>query len=290
MLKIKKGIASSDIEYGSSRILFVEGINGSLDEELLNQVFSTINVKGIGTCSNIKSAASAFADVHPTYFFVVDRDHQTDENIEKTWEAFEKKRGNLIIWRKKEIENYFLDPMLLSASEFLKGEITEADIREAIVSYAKEELYMCVTNRVIINLRENLKTNWIHKYTDPQKIPNKETALLTLKENAIIKEKLSEIVTMFSSIEDNFNRELRFLLGENEELRWGEGRWLDLMPGKNILHKLLNSTKLFVVTDSYGNQVTGKDRRKLILSRILKDESVWPDDFKKLKTLLDNRE
>lgn len=290
MLKIKKGIASSDIEYGSSRILFVEGINGSLDEELLTQVFSTINVKGIGPCSYIKSAASAFADVHPTYFFVVDRDHQTDENIEKTWEAFEKKRGNLIIWRKKEIENYFLDPMLLSASEFLKGEITEADIREAIVSYAKEELYMCVTNRVIIDLRENLKVNWIHKYTDSQKIPNKETALLTLKENAIIKEKLSEIDTMFSSIEDNFNRELRFLLGENEELRWGEGRWLDLMPGKSILHKLLNSTKLFVVTDNYGNQVTGKDRIKLILSRILKDESVWPDDFKKLKTLLDNRE
>lgn len=290
MLKIKKGIASSDIEYGSSRILFVEGINGSLDEELLTQVFSTINVKGIGPCSYIKSAASAFADVHPTYFFVVDRDHQTDENIEKTWEAFEKKRGNLIIWRKKEIENYFLDPMLLSASEFLKGEITEADIREAIVSYAKEELYMCVTNRVIIDLRENLKVNWIHNYTNSNEFPNKETALLTLKGNAVIKEKLSEIDTMFSSMEDIFNRELRFLLGENEELRWGEGRWLDLMPGKSILHKLLNSTKLFVVTDNYGNQVTGKDRRKLILSRILKDESVWPDDFKKLKTLLDNRE
>lgn len=292
MMNIKKGLNASDISYGSSRVLFVEGQSGSIDEIVISRVIDFIQVKAIGPSSHIKPASKAFENVHPAYFFVVDRDHQEDDEVDKTWKDFEAGYSNLIIWRKKELENYFLDPTLLHASTFLKKDVTINEIKASILNYAKSNIYMHIVNRVIIELRETLKNKWIDTYKCENLFPDANSALSVLLGNRFIQEKPTNVSSALSAsaIESLFYKNLELMLGANQtELSWEQGKWLELMPGKNILRQILNDTRLFNVEDTTGQCVTGLKKQEIILSRLLKDKSNWPEDFKKLNELLKNR-
>lgn len=283
------GFEPSDIGFGSSRILFVEGEPASIDARLLSPLLPELRVKGVGPSMNIKAAAEAFAKVHPAMYFLVDRDHQGDSVVEKTWNRFEEGTGNLIIWRKKEIENYFLDPKLLCASEFLKEGVAEEMIRERIIDYARSNIYMFVANRVVVHLREELKAEWIKLFKHREDFPNAEAALSQLLNNDLIKGKPCCVKEFFSTVPELFHDEQELMMGDGGNLEWGKGRWLDLMPGKDLLHMLLNDGKLFDVVDKKGRPVQGAPKRYEIMQRLLVVQENWPDDFKSLKQLLTKR-
>lgn len=289
MIEHKRGFASSEVEQGSSRVLFVEGEANSLDYILMSRVFTDVKVRAIGPSSNIKAAAKAFSNVHPSYFFVVDRDHQEDSFVEETWNKFKAGESNLVIWRKKEIENYFLNPTMLCSSEFILEGVTEEHIRERIEAYAKANIYMFAANRVIIRLREELKHQWIELYDKKEDFPDKEAALYKLMHNDKIQNKPTEVKGLFSTIEALFESELGFMVGEDGDLQWGKGKWLELMPGKKILHELLNDTKLFIVSGNGGRKVEGNRKRQEILARLLSKPENWPDDFVQLKNIIGAR-
>ena len=289
MIEHKRGFASSEVEQGSSRVLFVEGEANSLDYVLMSRVFTDVKVRAIGPSSNIKAAAKAFSNVHPSYFFVVDRDHQEDSFVEETWNKFKAGESNLVIWRKKEIENYFLNPTMLCSSEFILEGVTEEHIRERIKAYAKANIYMFAANRVIIRLREELKHQWIELYDKKEDFPDKEAALYKLMHNDKIQNKPTEVKGLFSTIEALFESELGFMVGEDGDLQWGKGKWLELMPGKKILHELLNDTKLFIVSGNGGRKVEGNRKRQEILARLLSKPENWPDDFVQLKNIIGAR-
>ncbi len=285
MIETKRGFASSDVEHGSSRVLFVEGEANSLDSILMSCIFKDLKVRSIGPSSNIKAAARAFSNVHPSYFFVVDRDHQEDSIVEETWNKFRAGESNLVIWRKKEIENYFLNPTMLCSSEFILEGVTEEHIRERIMTYAKANIYMFAANRVVIRLREELKYHWIDLYEKKEDFPDKEAALHKLMHNDKIQNKPTKVKELFSTIEPLFESELSFMVGEEGDLQWGKGKWLELMPGKKILHELLNDSKLFIVRGNGGKKVEGKRKCQEILSRLLSKPENWPDDFVQLKNI-----
>lgn len=289
MINTKNRVASSEVEHGSSRVLYVEGEEKSIDDILMSSIFTTIKVKAIGSSSNIRATAEAFSKVDPAAFFVIDRDHYKDEEVEKTWNNFKAGLGNLIIWRKKEIENYFLNPSLLCSSEFVKRGVTEERIQECIVDYAKEHIYRFVANRVIIALREELKCNWIRLYSTSKDFPNAKAALDQLLNNDKIKNKPKKVTKFFSQVGTRFEEELSLMVGEGEDLRWGKGRWVDLMPGKKVLRKVLNSSNFFDVRDKHGERVAEKLLHKEILKRLLRKEENWPEDFKQLNTLVNSR-
>ena len=289
MIEPKRGFASSEVNHGSSRVLFVEGESNSLDFVLMSFIFTDVKVRAIGPSSNIKAAARAFSGVHPSYFFVVDRDHQEDSIVEATWKRFKTGESNLVIWRKKEIENYFLDPSMLCSSEFILEGITEEHIIERIVAYAKANIYMFAANRVVIRLREELKYHWIDQYVKKEDFPDKEAALHKLMHNDKIQNKPTEVKELFSTIEALFESELGFMLGEDGDLQWGKGKWLELMPAKKILHELLNDSKLFIVRDNGGKKVEGKRKQQEILARLLSNSENWPEDFRQLKAIISTR-
>jgi hypothetical protein len=65
--------------------------------------------------------AHALYQYHHDYYFLIDRDHHNDEEIEQYWEKFpDESTDNPLIWRRREIENYFLIPeYLILCSEHL---------------------------------------------------------------------------------------------------------------------------------------------------------------------------
>jgi hypothetical protein len=103
--------------FGAEHTLFVEGSGSDpLDEDILKSYLQgikrfSIEIKSLGGNSEIKSAASALHAHHKNYYFVIDRDYYNDNEVEKTWLNFpDETKNNLLIWRKRELENYFISP------------------------------------------------------------------------------------------------------------------------------------------------------------------------------------
>jgi len=235
--------------------------------------------------------AQAFQNVHPTYYFLIDRDHNSDDEINSCWDNFLKPdTPNLLIWRKKEIENYFLDPSFLIHSKFIKEGTTEEMIQNKLVHFSKQNVYMGIANQVIISIREELKKNWIEIFNNNKLFKNAEEALRNLNER-----------NEFSSYADTVSQKIRkeeierrFVaiqqkMLDGNKLQWGKGQWLDLLPGKKILHDILG-TDLFSVVGMGGKKLTGKDKETEIIKNLLSQKTeILPIDFRKLKELMENR-
>lgn len=69
---------------------------------------------------SVRSVATALRQFHPEYWFVIDRDDWDDTAVEASWQRFpDPAHDNLLIWRKKELESYFLEPDWACRSRYL---------------------------------------------------------------------------------------------------------------------------------------------------------------------------
>lgn len=290
MISVRSTIEASDVNNGSTRVLFVEGREDSFDSRVLRRLLD-IDIKPVGKSSEIRAASKAFFDIHPGYFFLVDRDHFESEEVEKSWNDFAENKGNLIIWRKKEIENYFLDPEFLIHSRYIDKDRLQ-DIREILLNHARCQLYLSVVSQVIISVREELKCNWIKIPHNESDYPDESTALeklLAMSEFSAQDEKTSRILGK-ANLEKRYHQYLSILLGDASSLEWGKGEWLSLIPGKKILHKIFESRHIFGQIKGKNNQILqGKLRWKAIVDDLMKQNDYLPDDFKRLQSVISNR-
>lgn len=123
MVSIKTNIRPEEVRHKSQHVLFVEGSDiDSVDPTVLSELFNNIlTVKPLGASFHIKSAAEALYTHHPTYYFLIDRDHHDEKIVDEYWSTFpDPEKCNLLIWRRREIENYFLDPEYLGRSEYCR--------------------------------------------------------------------------------------------------------------------------------------------------------------------------
>jgi hypothetical protein len=72
--------------------LFVEGSKSSIDPQVLKTFFSeqgiNIRVEPLAHSSNLRTVARALYPYHPDYYFLIDRDHHSDEFVESCWNNF----------------------------------------------------------------------------------------------------------------------------------------------------------------------------------------------------------
>jgi hypothetical protein len=103
--------------------VFVEGSNDEeIDPIVIKELLringlTQVQVLVMGGCDNVRSAAQALFHEHPSYYFLIDRDDQDAQTVENYWLNFpDPATHNLLIWRKRELENYFIDPSYLQNS------------------------------------------------------------------------------------------------------------------------------------------------------------------------------
>lgn len=289
-MQIEKNIFPSQINFGSDHILFVEGKEDSIDSEVLSNILP-IKVQALGPSYNIMSVAQAFANVQPIYYFIIDRDHHSAEVVEDYWSKFPNTdTPNILIWRKKEIENYFLDSSFLSKSSYFVTDKTEDDLQKIILKQANRYLYMAAVNYTIISIREELKSNWIEIFKNVDEFKTEAEALeklLTIRNFSEFQQKVSDKLKD-EQIQSIFASYITLATGGEETLKWGKGKWLDLLPGKNILHSVLG-TALFVVKNRNGISLTGREKEQEIIKDLLTKTEHLPSDFIQLATLLKKR-
>ena len=148
-------------EDSSSRqiYLYVEGANNdSIDAVVLNGLFEGLNitVRNLGSSSNVKGAVSMFTNHEPNSFFLVDRDHHL-EDIQECYQL--KREGNLFVWSKKELENYFIAPDFLSHSSFFCGESDK--LKDLIIDTCQKELYLDIVNLIIAHFTKCIRSPYL---------------------------------------------------------------------------------------------------------------------------------
>jgi len=291
----KFGAAPEDVLQGSGHTLFVEGKNNQafdpivMKELLNNNDLGRITVQSIGHCDNVRSAAQALIYHHPSYYFLIDRDDNDDSTVEKSWNSFpDLSQHNLLIWNKRELENYFIEPTYLSNSPFLKTNVE--DLKKRILVECNQRIFIDAVNFTILHLNKKITKKLRYSFSDFNQFKCKEDgeqALEQLTEIEFKKNEIDEILTV-DFVKQIYFEMVQKLSGGTLPLQYDCGTWLEQLSGKEIMNNIMN--QCFQVQDRQGKYLQGEERTKQVVKKLLKlPLNQQPDDFQNLVTLLKER-
>lgn len=291
MVELRVRPHPGDIRQSARHTLFVESDTESgFDVKVLDELLEgRIDVKPLGPSFNIAAAAEALFRHHPNYYFLIDRDHQDDETVERSWKNFpDAETKNLLIWRRRQFENYFLIPEYLEKSECVA--CSREDLERHILKFASERVFLDIANLVIIQIRERMKKNWIQLFENIRGFETREKALealLNRKEFGSKKRDVSKSLRE-EAIEKSFEDTCHQFFGEADDLQFGYGRWLEMISGKDVLRQIAD--KCFRIKDNSGKWLQG-DERILEVGKDLvrKDLLDQPADFQDLYRMIHAR-
>lgn len=290
MLSVRTGIRPEEVRHQAQHVLFVEGNDeNALDPTVLKELFDPpLRIEPLGASFWIKSVAEALYPYHDTYYFLIDRDHHDNDFINRCWDNFpDSDTHNLLIWKRRELENYFLEPDYLVQSQFCQVEKDE--LEQQILQFANKRLFLDAANHVIISIREELKENWIEKFSNPDEFSSKEVALEKLKRTNKFEQHRTNVSNKASTeeVERRFYECLELMTDGQDQLDFGRGDWLDMVQGKSVLTQVINSGS-FQVRTLDGTALQGSEKLKETVKDLLrKDEQ--PADFVELKRLITKR-
>ena len=276
----------------SRHTLFVEGAGAdSFDPKVLDALLdSNIRIAPLGPSYSVSSVAEALFAHHPTYYFLIDRDHHDDKFVERCWSNFpDPKTHNLLVWRRREIENYFLDSDYLLQSSYCK--VDRGALESKILQFVNKRLFLDAANRAVTSIREELKQNWIENFTNPAEFPNKAAALDKLKDADEFARHRADVERKVSigEVERRFHKYLDAMTGGRDTVAFRVGDWLHTIQGKNVLSQVIHSN-CFQVRAADGSMVTGREKINEVAKDLLrKEERFQPDDFIALKRLINER-
>ena len=289
MLSVRTGIRPEEVRHQAQHVLFVEGNDeNALDPTVLKELFDPpLRIEPLGASFSVKSVAEALHSHHPTYYFLIDRDHHKIDFINYCWDNFpDSDTHNLLIWRRREIENYFLEPDYLVQSQYCRVE--KDDLKQQILKFANKRLFLDAANHVIISIREGLKRNWIKTFSNPKEFSSKEIALEKLKRTNKFEQHRTNVANKVSTeeVERRFYECLKLMTNGQEQLAYGQGDWLDMVQGKSVFTQVINSGSFHVTADRTVLQ--GREKLNEVVKDLLgKDEQ--PADFVELKRLITRR-
>lgn len=291
MVRARTGPRPEEVLQAARHVLFVEGEG---DEPLDSTVLRTllrdrVNVAQLGPSYHVASAAEALHAYHPAYYFLIDRDHHDDDLVQRLWDEFPNPdTANLLIWPRRELENYFIDPVYISESQWLN--VTADELRATVLRECQSRVYIDTANSVIVSVRETLKQNWVKLFTRKTDFRSRKGALHQLRSLPNFKTRVSEVARLLrgSNLESLFDRRLNEITGGRLKLEFGRGRWLEMLRGKEILPTVVS--RCFQVLARGGNALQGRDAQREFmkdLARLPIEEQ--PEDFRRLAELIQQR-
>lgn len=277
--KATRGVSQYRVNGEARRKLFVEG---ELDKAVMHTLLrDVLDVAPLNGAKNLRSAAEAFRDNKPGYYFLIDRDHLSDEMVEDAWRKFLAGNSNVVYWRRKEIENYFLEPALLAQSSKIKAGCNESTIQKSILGFADSHKYFFAANRAYSRAKAKFYNNGLqdcipynNEYIDA------EQAVLQALKDINFNETLDNIraATEWANIYRIYKEEIVKYAGTEDaaNLEWGRGEWRNLMPGKRILNLLICNSGCF------QSGVEVKDVILDLVRAAVKDHLSIHEDFDKI--------
>jgi hypothetical protein len=295
-MRVERGVNATQANQDAQHKLFVEGkdnqgIDPTVIKELLdNNNLTAIGVSTMGGCDNVRSAAQALMKEYSSYYFLIDRDDQDQETVNKSWRSFPNpEEYNMLIWHKRELENYFIDPDYLEKSSFLKPEI---DIRQRILDECNLRIFLDAANLTLYSIKRELGKKFpIPHFGNPNEFRDQNAGTLKLNglTGAMDERKISLTTTLEKeAVNQRYIEFIQELSGGIIPLRYGAGSWLERMSGKEIFNTIAN--QCFEVKSLQGQLVTGKEKNKIIAKELTRlPLAQQPADFQELVSLLQNK-
>jgi hypothetical protein len=287
-MNISRGHQSEDVLQGNRHAIFIEGGGDeAIDPTILKLLLPPmVRAFAIGPGYGVEAAASALYAHHPHYYFLIDRDHRSEEHVELTWQNFlQPGNMNLLIWRKREIESYFLDPDYLRRSSYCRKSVLQ--MRNLIAKEASGRVYLETANIVLVGCRESLKVNWVKKATAIAGYENENQARASLIDVIVSSNKDNEVSKALSpsSLNDRFTETLDELSGGVLPLQFGSGTWPDRISAKKILNIVINSC--FSAKDEENKVIRGKDLLLTVIKDLIQQPNI-PTDFALLRDFMND--
>lgn len=278
-----------EILQSAQHVLFVEGKDQTaLDPTVLRELLPMLTVKALGGAYHIQSAAEALFRHHPTYYFLIDRDHYDDETVERTWKQFpDPERSNILIWRRRELENYFIIPEYAALSQYCRD---AGKLRHEVLRCCRQRVYFDAANAVLAQVREELKQNWITLFTNPDEITSRGDALDKLVERREFSRQSQRTARILGkeTIQARLQKILELFTDGQEPLEYGCGKWLEFISGKPIFASVAG--KCFEVRDLKGVSLQGSEQQKEIAKDLLRlDFQQQPPDFQELHKMIQEK-
>lgn len=129
------------------KILFCEGVKGSLDEQIFNILYPELTISPVGSCSNVISYTKAFnklANTHAKAYGLIDSDFHSVEEIASL------KTDNIFTYNVAEIENLFLDDEFLKllSIQLMKSETDVEKIKHEIINQLSKDVELQTSNYI----------------------------------------------------------------------------------------------------------------------------------------------
>ena len=295
MVTVRTGASSQEVLQSARHVLFVEGTRDGLDVTVLHELLTPrLRVEPLGASFSVRSVATALHAFHPQYWFVIDRDDWDDATVDDSWNGFpDPKENNLLIWRRKELESYFLEPAWVCKSKYWKppGKAPNA-LEDWLAAEASKTLWLASANRVLIAKRNRVKqcagnllaAGDVEGCTRDQVVDMLVSSPLLVSLASATELELAE-----EQVRKAFDEEVACLSGGAVPLVWGQGRWRDLIPAKALFRTMVN--QWFQVPDQSkgGNaRLTGRHAERAVAVDLLKNhQDTLPTDFVELKAILE---
>lgn len=294
MVSVVTGASPQDVLQGAKHVLFVEGTKDGLDVAVLEKLLSPkLRVEPLGPSFSVRSVATALRQFHPEYWFVIDRDDWDDAAVETSWQRFpDPAHDNLLIWRKKELESYFLEPDWVCRSRYLISSTSSDALKAWLAAESDELLLLEAANRVLVKIRSSIKQSHAPLLTAAQvEGCTKEQVILELLASPMLETLAASVASEVSEaqVRTAFESEVQRLSGGTLPLTWGTGHWRDLVSSKALFRSMVN--RWFEVPDlqkAGKARLTGRDaERAVAVDLLLHHQDAMPADFSELKTALD---
>ncbi len=195
----------------------------------------------------------------------------------------------VLLWRRKELENYFIDPAFVVHSPFFDG--NQQDLNSFLEREATKRVFLDAANYAVIKARDLCRMNWITIARETEAYQNREAAINKLLSRPEFERKLQADQELLSKekLVHLFETRLQDMIAGQERCAMGQGRWLQLISGKKIM-KSLFSLSMFNVTDRSGRSLQGTVKELQIAKSLMKlDEERLPDDFVELRRIVKQR-
>jgi len=291
-MKFQRGGDATQVLQAAKHKLFVEGkdsqeIDPAVIHELLNNNdLTAIEVQPMGGCDNVRSAAQALIHQHPSYYFLIDRDDQDQATVDQSWVKFPDPTAfNMLIWRKRELENYFIDPDYIGKSSFLKPDI---DVRQRILDVCCNRLFLDAANLTLLYLSRELRRPLaIGHFANPKLFKNENEGVLQLERLSGFTDKKSSVVAVLEKdfVKQKYSNFVNELSGGVYPLQYGAGTWLERMSGKEIFRVIAN--ECFQVRNASNALLQGKEQNKQIAKELVSlPLAQQPSDFQYIINLL----
>lgn len=288
-MRVTTGVRAEEVRQAARFTLFVEGSEDGIDPTVLGELLGTlIDVRALGGAEGIEAAARALHAHHPDYYFLVDRDHRESSYVERTWRRFpDPAQSNLLIWRRRELENYFIEPGYLSQCPYCL--LSEEELTVRVLREASARLPLDAANLTIARIREKLRTKWIDFLRDPASYPTVEAArdLLGRLGEFTAKKRSTAQVLRLDRILRRFDDIVAAMTGGEAALEPGRGRWLELLNGKPIFRAVVHGGQFEAIATD-GRRLDGRDlEREVVRSLLGLADAHQPVDFVAVRQMIE---